>query len=60
MAKKPKDQHTSGLLVRLPEWCRPALDALKRKHRRPHTVELLIALEEHCKTQGIEPPKEKS
>lgn len=56
--KKRDDQHTSTLLVRLPEWCRPALEALKAKNRRPFTVEVLIALEEHCKREGVPAPKE--
>lgn len=55
--KRP-DQHTSGLLIRLPEWCRPALLALKAKNRRAHTVEILIALENHCKAEGVPVPTE--
>jgi hypothetical protein len=59
MSKKSRpDQHTSGLLIRFPEWCREALEALKAKHRRPFTVEMLIAFEKHCKEEGIELPEE--
>ena len=55
-AQGTPDQHTSGLLIRLPEWCRPALAALKAKNRRPSTVELLIALEKHCAAEGVPVP----
>ena len=65
MAKKPKpepstgpkmDRHKSGLMIRLPESARPILIALKAKNRRPTTTEVLIALEQHAKAEGIKPP----
>ena len=52
------DCHSSTYLVRVPVWCRPALVALKAKNRRPTTTELLIALERHCESEGIPPPRE--
>lgn len=56
---EPKpDFHLSNLMVRLPEWCRPALDELKAKNRRPFTIEILIALERHCQAEGVAVPKD--
>ncbi len=60
MAKKkdgaPKQ---SGFMVRLPEWLRGPMDDLKRKTRRPTTVEVVIALEKHLAAEGlnVRPPK---
>jgi hypothetical protein len=54
--KKPKDQHKSGFMVRLPESHRPPLDALKKKHRRATTTEVQIALERHYQAEGVPPP----
>lgn len=55
--KRP-DEHKSGFLIRLPEWCRPAMAALKVKNRRPTTVEVLIAIEKHCAAEGVPVPKQ--
>ena len=55
-SKSPKDRHASGFLVRLPEACRDALQKLKAKTRRALTVETQLALDEHLRRAGIEPP----
>lgn len=55
MAKKQKDQHKSGLMVRLPEEYRPKLLELKAKNRRPTTTEVQIALDKHLQSEGIKP-----
>jgi hypothetical protein len=60
MAKKkterPKDQHRSGFMVRLPEAYRDKLAELKRSTERSYTVEVRRALDAHLKANGIEPP----
>lgn len=64
MAKKPKkprqqeDMHQSGFLVRLPEVHREMLEQLKKKHRRPMTEEVQIALEKHYRDEGLKFPPE--
>jgi hypothetical protein len=50
---KPKDQHKSGFMVRLPESFRPPLEVLKAKNRRPTTTEIQIALERHFRAEGV-------
>jgi hypothetical protein len=57
---KPKDQHKSGFMVRLPERYRPTFAALYKKHRRPMTVEVQIALEKHAKDEGVTLPPDTS
>lgn len=52
-ASKPKDQHKSGFMVRLPESFRAPLDTLKAKNRRPTTAEIQIALERHFQAEGV-------
>ena len=55
-AKKPKDKHKSGFMVRLPESHRPVLAALKKKNRRATTEEVQIALEAHYQKEGMPLP----
>jgi hypothetical protein len=55
-ADRPKDQHKSGFMVRLPEWHRAVLEGLKAKNRRPITAEVQIALERHYKAEGVKFP----
>ena len=62
MAKKPtrerpKDQHASGFMVRLPEGYRAALDELKKRTDRPYTASVRRALDAYLREQGIEPPE---
>jgi len=56
MAKpsKPKDQHKSGFMVRLPEEYRPKLKRLADRNKRKMTTELQIALDKHFKDEKIE------
>jgi hypothetical protein len=58
--ERPKDQHKSGFMVRLPEAHREALEQLKKRTRRAITVEVQIALEEHYKREGVPFPPEGS
>lgn len=63
MSKKKtgkKDGHRSKFMVRLPESHRPNLNALKKLNRRPITVEIQIALEEHYRKHGLPVPEEPS
>ena len=53
---KPKDQHKSGFMVRLPDAYRGPMATLKAKNRRPMTTELQMALDKHFKEEGIKPP----
>ena len=54
--KAPKDQHTSGFMVRLPEPYRAKLKELTGQTRRAMTVEVQMALDAHLKANGVEPP----
>jgi hypothetical protein len=56
-AKQAGDRHSSGFMVRLPEWHRAVLEILKRKNRRAYTEEVQMALEKHYKTEGVDVPK---
>lgn len=59
MAKKRKDdQHTSGFLVRYPEWMRPVLDAIKEKFGQPYTVAARRAMLDYAAKLEIPVPKE--
>ncbi len=53
---KPKDQHKSGFMVRLPESHRIPLASLKKKNRRPTTEEVQMALEAHYQKEGVPGP----
>jgi hypothetical protein len=53
---KPKDQHKSGFLVRLPVAYRGKLEELRKTTRRPFTTEIQVALDAHMKANGVEPP----
>jgi hypothetical protein len=57
MSKKKRiDRHLSGRMVRMPAEWHEALKALAAQNRRPLTWELLLAIEEHLRHHGIEPP----
>lgn len=64
MSKKQRhtktDNHKSKFMVRLPESHRENLQALKRLHRRPTTVEIQIALEAHYLKHGLPIPDQSS
>lgn len=55
-APKSTDRHRSGFMIRLPEWHRAALEALKKKNRRTYTEEVQMALEKHYRTEGVSVP----
>jgi hypothetical protein len=56
-AKKQKDKHRSGFMIRFPEAYRKKLQELRRKTRRAYTVEAQMAMDAHLKANGVEPPK---
>lgn len=53
-----KDRHKSGFMIRLPESFREPVAELKRKTRRPITVEVQLAMEAHLKANGVKPPSQ--
>lgn len=57
MAKqKPKDQHKSGFMVRLPEEYRELLQKLKLKTDRSITTCVRRGVDKELKENGIDPP----
>jgi predicted DNA-binding protein len=50
---KPKDQHKSSFMVRLPEAYRERLAQLKARTRRPITAEVQLALDKHFRDEKV-------
>jgi hypothetical protein len=53
--RKRADAHASTFVVRLPEVFRGQLAKLRLTTRRPITVEVQLALEEHLRKHGLWP-----
>lgn len=51
------DRHASGFMVRLPMDYRLSIDEVRKKFRRTITEEIKIALEEHFRKHGVNPPE---
>lgn len=60
MGKKPKDQHKSGFMVRLPEEYRLRLAEYKARTGCPFAETVRRALEAFLKAPGAEEPNRKA
>jgi predicted DNA-binding protein len=52
-SRKPKDQHKSSFMVRLPEPYREKLNRLKARTRRAITTEVQLALDKHFRDEKV-------